>query len=67
MFNNGLRSRRGVFSNMPLFFKIWFAIVFACVAATFAVTVTLAVMVISNPESVGVFVGRIVHGFNSVQ
>ena len=70
MFNNGPRSnmrRDGIFSRMPLFFKIWFAIVFAYVATTFAITVMLGVNVINNPESVGVFVGRIAHGFNSVQ
>ena len=70
MINNGPRSnmrRDGFFSRMPLFFKIWFAIVFAGVVATFATTVVLGISVINNPESVGVFVGRIAHGFNSVQ
>lgn len=71
MFNNGPRSNmrryNGFTSRMPLFFKIWFAIVFAGVAATFAITMILAVSIIYDPESLGVFVGRIVHGFNTVQ
>lgn len=49
--------------DIPLFFRLWFAFCFLmCIGIGVA-----TIAVILNPQWIGEFAGRIVHGFNSVQ